>query len=439
LNTTSFYWFDYETFGTHPAWDRPCQFAGIRTDMDLNIIGDPLMIYCQQAADYLPHPVACKVTGISPDDANQKGEPEAVFIKRILDELATPGTCALGYNNIRFDDEFTRHTLFRNFFDPYEHEWKNDNSRWDLLDVVRLTRALRPQGIIWPNNDEGRATNSLEQLTSANNIQHAAAHDALSDVMATIDMARLIKSTQPRLFNYAFAHKDKHSVAQILNVRSPEPCLHVSGMIPGSRYHISPVMALQPLPGNRNSIIVLDLYEDPTPLLSLSVEQITHRLYESAEQLAAEGIQRLGLRTIKINKCPVLVPMSTLRDEDASRLGIDLGVMKEHQRIAKALYTDERLQTIASAMTGVWPQEDRDVDGSLYSGGFLSADDKLRLATLRSCEPHQIEAHSQHFEDPRLVELAWRYQARNFPKSLNAAQQAKWLEHCHERLLARRR
>ena len=47
----SLYWFDYETFGTHPAWDRPCQFAGIRTDMELNEIGDPLEILCRQTMD----------------------------------------------------------------------------------------------------------------------------------------------------------------------------------------------------------------------------------------------------------------------------------------------------------------------------------------------------------------------------------------------------
>ncbi|MFT5897180.1 MAG: exodeoxyribonuclease-1, partial [bacterium] len=207
--TTSFYWFDYETFGTHPAWDRPCQFAGVRTDADLNVIGEPLVIYCRQSPDYLPNPEACRITGISPQLANAKGLCEAQFIRLIHEQMTYPGTCSVGYNNIRFDDEFTRHTLFRNLFDAYEQEWKNDCSRWDLLDIVRLTRALRPDGIQWPTNENGLSSNRLEHLSVANGIEHSQAHDAMSDVWATLGMAKLIKQMQPRLFNYAFNQRGK--------------------------------------------------------------------------------------------------------------------------------------------------------------------------------------------------------------------------------------
>ena len=189
----TYYWHDYETFGIDPQRDRPVQFAGLRTDENFNIIDEPLVIFCKPTSDYLPNPDACLITGISPQLAYQKGVCEAEFIAQINKQMAQPHTCTLGYNTLRFDDEVTRHCLYRNFYDPYAREWQNGNSRWDMIDVVRAARALRPEGIHWPVDEQGIANIRLDQLTIANNIAHEAAHDALSDVYATINVAKLIK------------------------------------------------------------------------------------------------------------------------------------------------------------------------------------------------------------------------------------------------------
>jgi exodeoxyribonuclease-1 len=165
VSGTSFYWHDYETFGADPSRDRPVQFAGLRTDAELNVVGESLVIYSRPADDYLPHPQACLVTGISPQLALQQGVPEAEFIRQIHEELALPGTCGVGYNSLRFDDEVTRYTLYRNFYDPYAREWQNGNSRWDIIDMVRATCALRPEGIEWPLREDGLPSFRLEDLT----------------------------------------------------------------------------------------------------------------------------------------------------------------------------------------------------------------------------------------------------------------------------------
>jgi len=219
--TTSFYWHDYETWGADPARDRAAQFAGLRTDLDFNPIGEPLVIYAQPADDMLPQPGACMVTGISPQQALEQGAPEADFFRFIHAEMMQPGTCSLGYNTLHFDDEVTRYGLYRNFFDPYEREWKNGNSRWDLIDVVRLTHALRPEGIEWPEKEPGVTSFRLEKLTEANDIAHLGAHDALADVHATIALARLIRERQPRLFDYVFNHRDKQTLAGMWDPRVP--------------------------------------------------------------------------------------------------------------------------------------------------------------------------------------------------------------------------
>ena len=161
--TPSIFWYDFETTGISPSRDRPLQVAGIRTNEALEEIGEPLNIYCRPGDDILPHPAACPVTGITPAVLQQKGMCEAQFVHHLHRELSTPGTCGAGYNSLRFDDEVTRYSLYRNFYDPYAREWQGGNSRWDLIDLVRTAYALRPEGIGWPE-DDGRVTLKLEAL-----------------------------------------------------------------------------------------------------------------------------------------------------------------------------------------------------------------------------------------------------------------------------------
>lgn len=436
MSTPSLYWFDYETFGTHPAWDRPCQFAGIRTDMELKEIGEPLMLYCRQSMDYLPHPGACKVTGLSPIQVNRQGLPEHQFIEKIIKEIGAPGTCSLGYNSIRFDDEFSRHTLFRNFMDPYEHEYRDGASRWDLLDVVRLTRALRPEGINWPFNEDGRPSNRLEHLSAANGIAHVDAHDALSDVRATIEMAKLIKRAQPKLFHYAFDNRGKQALAKLLNVQNSGISLLVSGTVPAIRSHIAPIMPLALHPTNRNSVIVLDLENDPSALIKADEEQL-NQAFQRKQNDGDDQTQRLpALRSVQLNKCPIVVPYAVLHDNDAQRLNISKAHIERHARIAESELMSKEVQArIRRAITvQSWPDSHDDVDGSLYSGGFMSPADKARAELLRNADPVKMQDIGAHFEDKRFVELAWRYQARNYPESLTADQQHRWREQCHERL-----
>lgn len=233
--TATFYIHDYETFGKSPSLDRPAQFAGVRTDMDFNIIEEPLVIYCAPADDYLPEPEAVMITGITPQVARAKGVNEAEFTRQIHQAFSVAGTCILGYNNIRFDDEVSRNIFYRNFYDPYAYSWQNGNSRWDLLDVMRACYALRPDGIVWPENEDGFPSFRLEHLTRANGVEHTQAHDAMSDVYATIAMAKLVKQAQPRLFDFLLQHRNKHKLNALIDVAEMTPLVHVSGMFGAAR------------------------------------------------------------------------------------------------------------------------------------------------------------------------------------------------------------
>ena len=263
----TFLWHDYETFGRVPRHDRPAQFAGIRTDAELNEVpGGELMVYCRPTPDYLPDPESCLLTGILPQTCLERGVPEHEFADAIEAQLAQPGTVGVGYNTIRFDDEVTRHLFWRNLIDPYAREWQNQCGRWDLLDVVRLTWALRPEGITWPTHDDGRPSFKLEHLTAANGLAHEAAHDALSDVRATIALAKLIKSRQPRLWDFALKLRRKDEVIQEMGVG--RPFLHISGMYGVERGCMALVWPLAPHPSNKNEVIVWDLASDPAELFA---------------------------------------------------------------------------------------------------------------------------------------------------------------------------
>ena len=422
----TFYWHDYETFGTDPGRDRPVQFAGLRTDADLNPVGEPLVLFSAPSRDVLPHPEACLVTGITPQRALAEGVPECEFIRRVHAELSQPGTCGVGYNSIRFDDEVTRFTLYRNFYDPYAREWRDGNSRWDLIDVVRLTYALRPDGINWPLDEEGRPSFRLEKLTEANGIEHAAAHDALSDVHATIALARLVRHHQPRLFDYALQLRDKQFAQQQLDLVNHKPVLHVSGMFGAARSNIALIAPLARHPRNKNEIICWDLDADPAPALELSAADLAGLLFCPASELP-EGVERPGLKTVHINRSPVLVTPRLLDPEAAERLGIDGARCRRH---LAALRSAEDLPGRVQAVYGGRSHaEITDPDRMLYSGGFFSDADRRLMDQVRAASPEELASSNFVFEDPRGAEMLFRYRARNFPDSLDASERAQWEEY----------
>ncbi len=430
MTTMSFFWHDYETFGRVPRRDRPSQFGGVRTDADLNEIGTAVMHYCQPAPDYLPEPEACLLTGILPQTCLAQGLPEHAFAAMIEEQLGKPGTIGVGYNSIRFDDEVTRHLFWRNLIDPYEREYKNDCGRWDLLDVVRATWSLRPDGIAWPKHDDGRPSFKLEHLTQANGLAHEAAHDALSDVRATVAMARLIKTRHPRLWDFCLRLRKKDAVLNEIGVG--RPFLHISGMYGVERGCLALVWPLAPHPSNKNEIVVWDLRDDPTELLALNVEQLRTRIFSKAEDLP-EGVTRLPIKTIHINKSPIVIAnLKTLSADASARWGVDLEQGLRHAETAAQL---------APKLAGMWSavferparEAPTDVDEDLY-GGFLGNDERRSLQRLSRMSPAQLADARPAFSDARLDELFFRYRARNFPDTLNEAQRAQWLEHCAHRL-----
>ena len=440
----TFLWHDYETFGLNPRRERPAQFAGIRTDAELNEIGEPVMLYCQPANDYLPDAESCLLTGITPQLCLERGVPEHEFAAKIESLLAEPGTIGVGYNSIRFDDEVTRHLFWRNLIDPYAREWQNNCGRWDIQDVVRMAYALRPDGIKWPTKPDDRKPGDpaairpsfkLEDLAKANGLLHEAAHDALSDVRATIALAQLIRTAQPKLFEFCLSlHKKDRVVAELGLPTSPQlaqPFLHVSGMFPPERGCLAIMWPLATHPGNKNEVLAWDLSHDPSELPLLDIASLRHRLFSRQSDLP-EGVLRLPIKSVHLNKSPMVVKkLKTLTDDMAAKWGIDIPAALANAETARAL----------PDMSAIWPElfnrpkgETPDVDEDLY-GGFVGNADRRRLNQLRDLSAAELAVSRVGFDDDRLAELVFRYRARNFPQTLTPDELESWEKHRAARLL----
>lgn len=435
-SSETFYWHDYETFGADAAYDRPVQFAGQRTDLDLNPVGEPLLIYARPPRDYLPQPGACLVTGILPQVAEERGVCEAEFIAAIEREFLVPGTCGVGYNSLRFDDTVTRFTLYRNLRDAYAREYGDGRSRWDLIDAMRTAHALRPEGIEWPLREDGQPSFRLEDLTAANGLAQGRAHDALVDVHATIALAKLLRERQPRLFQWLYDHRGKDAVQGLVDMQSPQPLLHVSGMFGAARGNLSLILPLAWHPRNRNELFCADLRGDAALLLELSPEELRERVYRRSEDFA-EGEERPGLKSVHMNRCPVLLPAKMADEQVAERAQLDLEacrrnlvLLREHERRHPGALRDK----LRAFSDGPPPEAERDPDLMLYSGGFLSRQDRRALDGVLAQAPEELAGRTVVFEDSRLDEMLFRYRARNYPETLDEEERERWEQFCFERL-----
>ncbi|MDR1933447.1 MAG: exodeoxyribonuclease I [Spirochaetales bacterium] len=428
----SFLWYDLETFGLHPQWDRIAQFGALRTNAKFEEISEPVDLYCRLPPDYVPQPEACLVSGITPQDVNSAGLCERDFAARIYAEMTQSGTCTAGFNNLKFDDEFIRALLYRNFYDPYKREYDEGRARWDILNLLRMCRDLRPGGILWPYDEQQqRPVFRLGELTAANGIPHQNAHNALADVRATIAVAKLVHEKQPRLFSYYFGLRKKDQARRMLSLQAMKPVVHSSVMFSSPWGCSSIILPLSVDPQHSNRIIACDLREDPSDWVDLPVQEIRRRVFTSREELG--DAQRIPLKGVHVNRSPAIAPLSTLEEERAKALHIDVKACLEHAEILRS--RPDLIQKIRAVYADPPRRTPVDVDLKIYSGDFFPDEDRAEFEALRAAGPQSLLAQPPRFYDSRGPEMLWRYIARNFPDSLPEADKQKWRSFCASRIL----
>lgn len=418
----TFFFYDLETTGLSGRSDRIMQFAGQRTGMDLQPIGEPINVLVALNDDTLPSPEALFVTGITPQQTVADGYTEAQFAQMLLDDVFTEDTITVGFNNIRFDDEFIRHLMWRNFRDPYEWAWKDGRSRWDVLDVVRMTRALRPDGINWPEVD-GKASNRLELITKENDITHLRAHDALSDVEALIAITALIKKQQPQLYDYLLKMRDKNEIKKLVNLDNKQPFVYTSGRY-SPDYHKTTV-AFPLTAGKNGNVVVYDLRVDPTPFINMDGKELAKKLYATWEERQAEDFVGLPAKELQYNRAPAVAPTIVLeKDGGWERIGLDkLTVERNKSTLLSAPHFAENIRSLFENK----PEYKKSVEpeAQLYDG-FLNDADKIRVKTVAAADEQALSDMHPSFQDERLSPLLLHYKARNFPRSMSADESVAW-------------
>jgi exodeoxyribonuclease-1 len=430
----SFFWYDLETSSIHARSGRIMQFAGQRTDMDLQPVGEPVNVLVRLGEDVLPDPDAVMVTGITPQSTLQDGITEAEFLQLFHEQVATPGTIFVGYNTVRFDDEFMRFLHYRNFYDAYEWQYKDNKSKWDLLDVVRMTRALRPDGINWPMTEDGKPTNRLELLTKLNGLDHEHAHDALNDVLASIAVAQLIKTKQPKLFQWLLDLRDKKAVKNF--VLANRTFVYSSGKYANETEKTAIVQLLHN--DDTKGALVYDLRFDPTEFKGMSAEELVQRWSYTKDP---DAPTRLPVKSMKYNRCPVLSPAGVLSDKGVQeRLKVTPELAAANR--AKLQAMPDLLANIVRARDLLddergerWKGEVSDADTALYDGGFFDDNDKRLMSVIRAAKPADLGQLTDDLHDQRLRTLLPRYKARNYPKDLSDEERAEWERYRHQVLM----
>lgn len=432
----SLFFYDLETTGLYADSARIVQFAGQRTNFELQPIGEPINLLIKQSADILPDPTAVLVHAITPQQTLSDGLSEAEFLHYFNQEIALTGTTFVGFNNIRFDDDFLRYLNYRNLYDPYAWSYESGRGRWDILDVVRITRALRPNGIRWPIDSHGAAVNKLELLTKENTLDHFKAHDALSDVQATIAVAQLIKSHQPRLYDYLFQLRDKKEASTLIN--SGHPFIYTSSHYPKSILHTTIVTKVADHP-QKNCALVYDLRHDPGPWLSMSEEQLANAWRYDPNRPKNQPV--LPIKTVRLNRCPAIAPMSVLDSETEERLQLDMEAINQHRQTLAT--NNGKFSLTLSGALKILDEEQAErhksktlpVDARMYDGFYNDHDKQLMNRLHKEETADNIRELRKQFQDKRLAQLAGLYLARNYPSNLTGDERAGWDRYLTRRLL----
>ncbi len=435
MSQKTFFFYDLETSGLSPKKDRIMQFAGQRTDMDLNPIGEAYNFLIKLDKDVLPSPGAIVVTGITPQKTLEEGYTEAEAVKIMAEEIFTPNTIAVGYNNVRFDDEFIRYLFWRNYVDPYAWTYADGRSRWDLLDATRFTRAIRPDGINWPITEDGKATNRLELLSKENNLEHTRAHDALSDVEALIGLTKLIKQKQPKMYQYLIEMRDKRKVQQLVNLDKPKPFVYASGRF-SSEYQKTTVCYPIDLT-DHNNVLVYNLRFDPAPFVGKTAKQIIEYInQEYFDKEQDRVVSPIFFKDFKANRCPAVAPLGVLDEKAWQNIDLDLKTIKKHLEILKQNPEIIRqFSKIFAKKAEAWQDQAPETyaEAMLYDG-FIDNQDKYKMTDVYNLDKQGVADYLPNFKDDRLNNLWLGYKARSFAKTLTDEEKVLWQERINDNL-----
>jgi len=436
-NPTRYVFYDIESTSPDSSTTQMVQIALIETDGQLNILKDENnkerahMFYIKMRPDIIPEPGAFLVHKVDPEwvghyktkNINSDGKriPEHIFsncknqpdgpvynqheanilIQSIM--TRTGNTCIAGYNSEKFDDEVIRHNFYRNMLEPYSHEWANGNHRADIIKAVQIVRMYSEKALKWPIGEDGKVSMKLERLSVENGLVHEKAHDALSDIYATIFLAKLIKDRRPSLWDKFKMLSDKQNVSRLVN--SGEVLTLTQMFIPKEKYGTTLALPLFQDNQNKNKYYLIDLLSDIEPILSMDADDLRDYIYSKKVERALKYPDiNINIRSVSINKSPAInIPPSKFLGEDSNevfgRICDRVGTERETFQ-TNLHFVRNNLYDLKKKISEVYSVErtfdSKPIYSALYDGFFSNKEKDVREDTLKIIDDrraiHDIDA-----------------------------------------------
>lgn len=393
----SFVFYDTETTGTHTSFDQILQFAAIKTDAELNEI-ERFEIRCQIHPHVVPSIGALRVTNIHVDQITDQDLPTHYeMVCRILAKMADWSPAIfVGWNTMDFDEHLLRQALFQCLHKPYLTN-TNGNCRADIMKIAQVAVAMEPGAIQVPM-DGTKAIFKLDQVAPLNGFAHVNAHDALSDVEATIHMAKLLLEDAPDTWSNAIRFSKKASVVDFIQEDS---AFLLCETYFGRPYRYV-VTRIGEDPQNPAAALTLSLSSDVDYLRTLPVRRLATALSGSPKPI----------RKVRTNACPNIRP---LPDEGWNGEPVDDLIERAQTIQADEAFVARLLE--AYALTQTTYEVSEHVEEQIY-GGFSSDEDNLLMAEFHDAPWRRRFEVVEKFEDKRLIKLGRRLIYIHSPQSL---------------------
>jgi exodeoxyribonuclease I len=415
----SFVFYDTETTGIDTSFDQILQFAAIKTDENLNII-ERFEIRSRLLPFVVPAPGALRVTKMTIDRLHDPATASHYDMVRAIRSKLGEWSPAifLGYNSLRFDEELMRRALYQTLHNPYLTN-RDGNCRGDVMPLVQACTEFEPDCLSVPYGDKGKPVFKLDQLAPANGFAHDNAHDALSDVEATIHMCRLVRDGADDLWNRFLRFTQKAAAVEFLE--EGEPFLLTEFYFNKPKH--MPVLRIGQDSEQANVSVCFDLTHDLNSFRNLTDTQLQSLVVSSPKPL----------RKIKANAAPTMTPLEDVPEHLLGDLTPD-----EIEARANELQSDEALKArllAAYEATKTVYEPNEHVEKQIYEGFAVNADEHLMT------QFHAMPWENRHtltgqFQNPKFGFLAKRLIFAHDPNCLPHGCQQEMTAHVHSRVAA---
>ena len=356
----SFVIYDVETTGLNRRFDQILHFAAVRTDDTLSPTAT-IEVRSRLLPYVVPSPKALLLTRTSLRDITDPHRPSHYEMVREIQRTLAAWSPALflGYNSIRFDEEFLRQAFYQCLHPTFLTN-TNNNARADVLNMMRALACLRPGVLQVPRDPEGRQVFRLADLAAANGFASAGAHDAMRDVELTLQLCQRVREGAPDIWSSFMRFASKQAVIAFIR---EEPAFGYFDNFEGTR-SVRPLTRIGISPLDANVHYCLDLTHDVDAL---------RRLTDSELGEAVRARFRSPIRRLKVNASPFVAPLWEIGAVDLEPADED-----ELMRSAQAVQSDEELvaRLVAAARTTdrTYPPSEH-VELQIYGAGWPSNDD----------------------------------------------------------------